>query len=54
MQQRVVSLAFDLVSNILETGPVSSLDDSQPTILVFSRHRLGIIESENASYQEFD
>lgn len=23
MQQRVVSLAFDLVSNILETGPVS-------------------------------
>lgn len=24
MQERIVSLAFDVVSNILETGPVSS------------------------------
>lgn len=35
MQERIVSLAFDVVSNILETGPVSSLFERIVNFFVF-------------------
>lgn len=39
MQERVLSLAFDLVSNILETGPVSSF-------LNKNKHKVFILDTE--------